>query len=308
MNFVAFFSLTLLALQTPSAKPAGTPYNDPPFKCSNCDEWNLAQAPFKIHGKTYYVGTHGLSSLLIDTGAGLIVLDGGLPQSAPVIEANIRTLGFKVEDIKLIVNSHTHYDHAGGIAKLQRDSGATIAASAPAAKALMQGFSNAEDPQFGVDGQHGVFPRTGPVRVIKNGETIQVGQVAITSHFTPGHTPGGTTWTWTSCEGKDCINMVYADSMTPVSEDGFHFLADATHPDLTPAFRQTIAMVAALPCDIVVSAHPSFTNLFEKWKTSQAAPSGPNPFIDKNGCKAYADDATKRLDARIKTEREAAGK
>src|SRR5262245_39991633 len=147
MNLLALL-LVLAALQTPS-KPGATVVEDPPKVCDGCEEWNQPQAPFKLHGRSYYVGTRGLSAVLIQTSDGFIVLDGGLPQSAARIEANIRTLGFKVEHIKLIVNSHAHYDHAGGIARLQRDSGAKVAASASGAAALMSGKATPDDPQYG---------------------------------------------------------------------------------------------------------------------------------------------------------------
>ena len=119
---------------------------DPPVSCDACDEWNAPQQPFRVFGNTYYVGVAGLSAVLITSDTGHILLDGALPQSAPLIDANIRSLGFRTRDIRLIVNSHAHYDHAGGIAALKRLSGATVAASAPGARALQQGEPVPEDP------------------------------------------------------------------------------------------------------------------------------------------------------------------
>jgi metallo-beta-lactamase class B len=113
-------------------------------------EWNQPQEPVRIFGDTYYVGVAGLSSVLIATNDGLILLDGDLPQSVPLIEGSIRKLGFRVEDIKLILNSHAHFDHAGGIAALQRDSGAVAAASPSGANALHQGHVVADDPQAAI--------------------------------------------------------------------------------------------------------------------------------------------------------------
>ncbi|MBT8086918.1 MAG: MBL fold metallo-hydrolase, partial [Gammaproteobacteria bacterium] len=88
--------------------------------CDNCERWNEAQDPFRIHGNTWYVGTQGLTSLLVESDDGLILIDGGLPQSASLIDANIRKLGFETRDIKAILLSHAHFDHAGGVAALQR--------------------------------------------------------------------------------------------------------------------------------------------------------------------------------------------
>ena len=121
---------------------------DPPLACEPCAEWNKPLEPFQIFGNTWYVGTGGLSSILVTSDKGHILIDGGLPQSAALIAANIRKAGFKLEDVKLILNSHTHYDHAGGIAALQRASGAKVAASPLAAAALEQGGPTEDDPQF----------------------------------------------------------------------------------------------------------------------------------------------------------------
>ena len=194
-----------------------------------CDEWNKPREPFRLFGNSYYVGTDGLSAILITGEAGHILLDGGLEQSAAEIDRNIRKLGFKTEDVKLIVNSHGHYDHAGGIAALQRASGATVAASASGADALRRGENTTDDPQYGFGRQFNGFPPVKNVKVIKDGEVQRVGTLAITPHFTPGHTPGSTTWAWQSCEGSRCLNLVYADSISAVSAPGFKF---TDHPAL----------------------------------------------------------------------------
>jgi metallo-beta-lactamase class B len=298
MNLLAFAVAASL-----QSKPAPrTPFVDSPKVCESCDEWNQPQAPFKLHGRSYYVGPHGLSAVLIQTDAGLILMDGGLPQSAPVIEANVRTLGFKVEDIKLIVNTHAHYDHAGGIARLQRDSGARVAASPSGARALETGRPVPDDPQFGNDGKEGEFPTVKNVEVIKDKEELRVGDTAITAHFTPGHTPGSTTWTWRSCESGSCVDMVYADSLTPVSLDGFRFTGDKTHRDVTAQFERSIAIVGALPCDLMLSTHPGASSLFERLARRAKTP-GPDPLIDRSACVSYAATAKKNLDARVKEER-----
>lgn len=299
------FRLLLLAARLLSSPvQAPTPLSDPPKICTNCDEWNRPQAPFKLHGPSYYVGVRGLSAVLIHTSDGLILLDGGLPQSAPLIEANIRSLGFKVEDVKLILNSHAHFDHAGGLARLQRDSGAMVAASESGAQALMSGLAVPDDPQFGEDS---AFPPVSRVKVVKDKEGLRVADTVITPHFTPGHTPGSTTWTWRSCDGGDCLNLVYADSLTPVSNEGFRFLGDATHKDLSKTFRRSIANVGGLPCDIMLSTHPEASALFDKLARRTPGVT-PDPLIDKEGCRAYAAQAGRNLDERLKTEGKAVSK
>jgi metallo-beta-lactamase class B len=171
---------------------------DPPIECPNCVAWNQPQAPFKVFGNTYYVGTAELAAILIRTSEGLILLDAALPQSAPSIDASIAALGFKTAEIRLIVSSHAHYDHVGGVAALQRASGATVAASPSSAEALRAGRPTRDDPQAAIPGNG--FPPVANVRAIADGETLTVGDAAITARFTPGHTPGSTTWTWRSCE------------------------------------------------------------------------------------------------------------
>jgi metallo-beta-lactamase class B len=268
-----------------------------------------------VFGNTYYVGVAGLSAILITGAHGSMLLDGGLPQSAALIDANIRTLGFRTEDIKLILNSHAHYDHVGGIAALQRASGAAVAASAAGAKAIERGEPTPDDPQFAFGRAANAFPAVKGVRAVTDGETLRVGDLAITAHLAPGHTPGATTWTWRSCEGprpstgsgrpelveERCYNMVYADSLNAVSAPAFRFTGDGTHPSLIPTFRATIAKVRALPCDIVIGVHPDFTDLAGKLKRRQQNPAR-DPFVTPNGCRAYADAASKRLDVRIAEE------
>ena len=269
-------------------------------------EWTRAYAPIRIYGNTYYVGSEGISALLVDTGAGLVLLDVGMPQFAPQVEANIGKLGFKLADVKYVLNSHAHVDHAGGIAALVRDSGATAIASPSGAKALREGHVVADDPQA-AEVANAVFPAAGRVREIADGEAVHLGDTAITAHFTPGHTPGSTTWTWESCENGKCLNIVYSDSLTAISSDGFHFLADATHGDLSASFRKSIHTVATLPCDILVSTHPDASGADERL-AKLATQREPNPMVDAQACSRFAAEYEKMLDARIAKEKAAQGK
>jgi metallo-beta-lactamase class B len=289
----------------PSPAASGQPrvlVPDPPADCSSCAEWNAAGEPFKIYGNTYYVGPAGVSSLLITTPRGHILVDTGLQQSAALIDRNIRALGFKTTDVKLILTSHGHFDHVGGVHALQRYTGATVLASVNTARALALGSPVPEDPQaprVPVD----YFPKAENVRVVKDGEVVSLGGVSVTAHYVPGHTPGATTWTWQSCEGTRCLNMVYADSISSISNDGFRYTGDATHPSLVESFRASIRKVAALPCDIMVSTHPVASNLHEKVRKRAAmTPGSPDPMIDPNACRTLAAGAMKALDERVKTE------
>lgn len=284
---------TVLLLQSASSlRP------DAAIDCGACDEWNRAQEPFRLFGNTYYVGTRGLSALLVVSNDGLILLDGALPQSAALIDENIRKLGFRTEDVRLIVNSHAHFDHAGGLAALQRVSGATVAAAPAATKALGQGMPSADDPQAAYEDG---FPAVANLLAVEDGETLSVGDQQITVHFTPGHTPGGTSWTWRSCERERCLDLVYADSLSAVSAPGFRFTDDESSPSIVETLRKSIAKVANLPCDIMVSTHPGLSNVFEKLERRESG-SDPNALVDDRACRDYAAGATEMLDKRIAEE------
>ena len=289
---VCVFSTLALAHQ-PALQP------DKPKICDSCDAWNARREPFRVFGNTYFVGVEGLSSVLITSDDGHILVDGGLPQSAALIDENIRWLGFRLQDVRLIVTSHEHYDHVGGVAALQRASGAPVAAGPGAVAALKAGAVTPEDPQFGF-GEFMAFPAVTTVRAVADRETLRVKELAITAHHTPGHTPGSTSWTWRSCEGARCLNVVYADSLNSVSSPEFRFSA---RPGVVERFRQSISKVRALPCDILLSVHPEFTNTFEKLKRRRDNATA-EPFVDNTACRVYADDASKSLDRRLRTERE----
>lgn len=259
--------------------------------CASCAEWNEPQRPFRIHGNTWFVGTHGLSAILITSPRGHVLIDGALPQSAPQIEANVRALGFRMRDVKLILNSHAHFDHAGGIAALQRASGAAVAASAWSAGVLGSGASPASDPQYGI--LLG-YPAVANVRTLADGETLRVGPLALTAHLTPGHTPGGTTWTWESCEGRRCLEMVYADSETPVSADGFKFTRNTTYPTAMADFERGFAVLEGLRCDVLITPHPGASQLWERVAAHR--------LVDGEACRRYAAAARRQLAARVAEE------
>lgn len=270
-----------------------------PTACAKCEEWNQPQEPVQIYGNTYYVGVRGLASILITSPQGHVLIDGGTHESAPKIAASVRALGYRIEDVKLILNSHVHFDHAGGIAELQKMSGATVAASEPTALVLKSGHSGPDDPQYGA------LPGTqtvASVKVIKDGETLHVGPLALTAHFTPGHTPGGTTWTWQSCERDRCLNMVYADSLSPIAADNFLFSNSRTYPNVKADFAKSFAILSALPCDILLTPHPEVSALWDR--LAKRDQGDANALVDPTACKHLAD--TSRTDFQKRLESEAA--
>jgi metallo-beta-lactamase class B len=294
-------TLGILLLTCTGASPqlhAATIEPDAAIHCDSCETWNQPQAPFRIYGNTYYVGVAGLSAVLVTSKDGHVLLDGNLPQSAKLIGENIQALGFRIEDIRYIVNSHVHYDHAGGIAALQRASGAVVAASPASAIALKVGALQPDDPQYGFGRKETSFPAVKQVRILANGEVLRVGDIAVTAHFTPGHTPGGTTWTWKSCEQSKCVDIVYADSLNAISADGFRF---SDSPKLVQSLRHSISIVANLPCDIMIPVHPESADIQGKSARMKAG-AKENLFIDTQACKYYAAAATARLNKRLSDE------
>lgn len=257
--------------------------------------WNVAIQPFKIYGNSYYVGLAGLSSVLITSDQGHILIDGGLPQSAARIAHSVGQLGFSVKDIKLILSSHVHDDHAGGIAELQRLSGATVLASPSAAEALRRGRVGDDDPQLA---DSTPYPPVAQVRTVRDGEVVSVGPLAVTALYTPGHTPGGTSWTWRACEGARCASIVYADSINPISSDDFSFTRNTRYPGIVGDFARTFAALDAAPCDILVSAHPDFDGPLGQLKNGQA----DAVFDDGLACKRYVAKSRDKLRLRLAAE------
>jgi metallo-beta-lactamase class B len=265
------------------------------FPCPNCAEWNSPQSPFRIYGNSYYVGPHGLSSVLITADAGHVLIDGGLAESAGQIAAHIRQLGFRVKDVKLIVNSHVHFDHAGGIAELQRLSGARVVASKWTAKVMTKTAVGRDDPQYGAVRPIALIKH---VQVLADGQTFKVGSIVITAHLTPGHTPGGTSWTWQSCEDAKCVNFVYADSLTPVSADAFKFTGV---PTAIQDFQKSFSFLRSVPCDILLTTHPEVSNFWDR-VDARAKGTKPDPMVDTAACRTLADHAEDALRKRIASE------
>lgn len=267
--------------------------------CARCAEWNLPQKPFRIFGNTYYVGTHGLSSILITSDGGNVLIDGDLPESAKQIVGNIRSLGFRIEDVKVIVNSHVHFDHAGGIAELQRRSGARVIASGWSADVLRKGAMRRGDPQY--EGGTPIAP-VANVQELHDGERIGPGGSSITAHLTPGHTPGGTSWTWKSCEGPVCHDMVYADSLTPVSSDGFKFSDRRDYPRAIDDFEKSFLFLETAPCDILITSHPEVSDLWNRLEGREKGMT-PDPMVNSGACRQIAQRGRDQLRERLAQER-----
>ena len=295
MSMARLCSAAVLLLCAGAAPALGQSYTAD--ECPPCAEWNAPREPFRIHGNSFYVGTQGLGAILVTSPEGHVLVDGGLPESAPLILANIRALGFRPEDVKLIVNSHAHYDHAGGIGLLQRATGARVAGTAWAARALAAGTSGRDDPQYGVLLP---YPPAANVRVIADRDTLRVGPLTLTAHLTAGHTPGGTSWTWRACEDGRCLDLVYADSQTPVSADGFLYTKSESYPSAIADFERGFARLESLSCDVLVTPHPAASGFWERLAAREAG--SRDALVDREACRRYAAGARGALARRVATE------
>lgn len=264
-------------------------------------DWLAPQEPFALYGNTYYVGTGDISALLITSPQGHILIDVGATRAAPIVAKNIRSLGYKVEDIRYILNSHAHEDHAGGIAELQKLSGATVLTSAASMQILASGQPDKTDPQLA---DLEVMAPLTKLRVVEHGEVVRLGPLALTAHMTPGHTKGGTSWTWQETEKGRLANMVFADSLTAFSGKGVPFSANPGFPDATAAVEKSIATINAFKCDVLVTAHPAMGGLWER-KDKQAA-LGNVAFIDQKACVNYTAKARARLEKTLAADAAAA--
>lgn len=273
----------------PAAAPAAPASKALAAACAGRDGWSDPAPPAKIFGNSYYVGTCGISAVLIDAPGGLILIDGATAEAAPSILANIRALDFDPAKLRFILTSHEHLDHVGGVKAIRDATGAQVFARAEAAAALASGELDAADPQRGETPGFAGFP---VARTVLDGEMLKVAAIRLTAHATPGHTPGGTSWSWQACEGADCRTIAYVDSLSAVSAAGYRF---TDHPDYVAVLRATLAKVPALPCDILITPHPGASNVFARL-------AGDAPLIDANACRTYAAAAAKRLDERLARE------
>lgn len=292
------YAFPLLPLLVACATPPAAPLADAASgqrawaaACEDFDEWDKPGPPYRILGRSYYVGTCGISAILVVGPEGHTLIDSGTEAGADIVLANIRALGFDPRDVEAILTSHEHFDHVGGIAKVQAATGATIVTSREAAAVLRTGKPSPSDPQAG-SGHPPFAPVTGQIAILDREHPQLIGDREFRPVFTPGHTPGALSWQWEECEGADCRTLVYADSLNPISAEGYRF---SNHPDYLAAFRAGLANVAALDCDIVLAPHPGSAGLRDRLL-------GNRPLVDAEGCARYAQAVSDRLDKRLAEE------
>jgi metallo-beta-lactamase class B len=246
--------------------------------------WNKPVQPVRIIGNIYYVGASEVSSYLITTPKGHILLDSGLAETVPLIQANIRQLGFKLEDVKILINSHAHYDHAGGLATLKELTGAKLFASLADAELLANGGRS----DFGFGDKYPYKP-VKTDRTFRDKETIELGGVTLTARLTPGHTKGCTTWTMKVKEGDKVYDVVIIGS---ASIPGYTLTNNAKYPNIIADYAYTFKLLKSLPCDVFLAPHGSFFALLEKMEQLKKNEK-TNPFIDPQSYRAYLERAEK---------------
>lgn len=257
--------------------------------CEDFDDWDKPTEPFHIHGDTWYVGTCGITALLIRGQDGAVLIDTGTDKGAQAIAANIRSLGVKLSEVKAILGSHEHFDHVGGFARMQGLSGAPVLAGAGAVGVIRTGRDDPRDPQAGLHAP--MAPVTGPIRAVADGEVVKIAGLEITGIATPGHTIGAMSWQWESCDVGGCVTIVYGDSLSPVSADDYRF---TDHPDYVAMFRKGVARLSPLECGMLLTPHPSASDMLTRARTGT--------LVGGMTCAQYAGSKTKALDDRLAKE------
>jgi len=260
--------------------------------------WNQPVEPFRIAGNLYYVGASDITSFLITTPEGHILIDGGFEETVPLIRDSVKKLGFRLQDVKILLNNHAHYDHAGGLAELKRLTGARLVVSEGDAPALAAGGKG--DFAFG---DKLPFPPVRAERTVRDGDTVELGGVTLTARVTPGHTKGCTTWTMKVKDGEHTLDVVFAGSVSVLPE--VTLAVNPKYPGIAADYARTFQVLKALPCDIFLSSHGSFFGLKEKAERLRQGKT-PNPFIDPQGYRKYLEEKEASYQKRLAEERQAA--
>jgi metallo-beta-lactamase class B len=236
-------------------------------------DWSAPTDPFRVADNLYYVGTAGISAWLITTPKGHIVIDGAMPTSAPLIQSSIRRLGFQPKDVKILLNTHAHFDHTGGLADLKRDTGARLLANPADRKALetgiYPGWEEVRDLDFA------------PVKVdgdLKDGQAVRLGDAVLTPHFTPGHSPGCTTWTFQATDRGRPLDVLLYCSTSVAANRLVSRERGPQYPGIVEDYRNSFARLKTLKADVFLAPHGEQFGL--EAKRAKLKSDGANPFVD----------------------------
>ena len=285
-------SILLAALALGTSVPGATAFaKDSPAN------WTKPIRPYRVVGNIYYVGSEGLSAWLISSSEGHVLLDSGpSPAGAKLIEANIQALGFKLADVKILINTHAHFDHAGGLAQLKADTGAKVWASRPDEPALEKG------QHFG-DNDNGLTPFA-PVKVDKSfgdGQKLKLGETTLIAHLTPGHTIGCTTWTTRLVERGQPLNVTFPCS---ASVAGNVLVGNRTYRSIVADYRATFTRLAALPTDVMLPGHEEQARLLDKRRKMLAGDT--KAFIDPTELPTYVEASRQAFETELARQQKAA--
>ena len=279
-----------LALMLPLLLASAAPAQDTDWGAVRA-EWNKPMAPFRVAGNVYYVGTAGISAFLITGAEGHVLIDGALPESVPQIASNIRALGFRVEDVRILLINHAHFDHAGGLAELKRMTGAQLLASAEDKPDLERGSTEGRADLAG-------FPPVNVDRVIGEGAHVRLGAIDLVTHLTPGHTRGCTSWSMRTAEHGKPLDLLFACSLTVAGED---LTGKGPYPGAAGDFRRTFASLRRLRADVFLNFHPGAFDLEAKHARQRAG--DPMAFVDPGELARRVDAAEKGFDAELARQR-----
>jgi metallo-beta-lactamase class B len=244
-------------------------------------KWDVPAEPLKIAGPLYFIGTEGLGAWLFATSEGLILLNTGMPESGPLIVDSIRKLGLKPEDIKIILNGHAHSDHAGAIDYLKKLSGAQLAVMEPDVAPMQDGGKS--DFHYGTDWKIMGFPPARVDRVLRDGDSVKLGEVSLTAYNTPGHTRGATTWVTTLIDGGKAYTVVFPDGggFNP----GYRVAKSPSYPGMPEDYRRTHHALEMLKPDIWLGHHNEYYDL--AGKRQRAKTEGTQAFVDPEGYRRF---------------------
>ena len=241
-------------------------------------KWNTPTEPFKMIGNVYYVGTDGLASYLITSPQGHILVDTVMPESTSQIKASIEKLGFKITDIKYLVNTHAHIDHTGGLAEMKQASGGQLVAG-EADKPLLEGgyYPGAQQDEALK------FPPVKVDRTVREGDKVTVGDVTLTARETPGHSPGCTSWEFSVKDGDATRTALIFCSGTVALN---RLVGNPTYSGIVTDYKKTFARARDMKVDVLLAPHPEMYKMAEK--RAKLAEGGPNPFVNPGEFNAYA--------------------
>ena len=256
--------------------------------------------PFRIIGNIHYVGASDASSFLITTPDGHILIDTGFEATVATIRDGVRKLGYRFEDIKILLNSHAHLDHAGGHALVKRLTHAQIVMSQADSALLARGGKGDFPP---ISERIMAYEPARADRIIRDGDTVSLGGITLIAHLTPGHTKGCTTWTMVVKDGGQQYNVVFYGSTTILP--GVHLVDNAGYPGIADDFAKTFRLLKSLPCDVFLAPHGSMFGLSQKARR-QATGAKPNPFIDRHGYQSFVTRSEQNFQQQLEGEQKAA--